>query len=329
MVALVASALRALAVADGSPGGGIDNTGLGYLMAPSLSPVHTLRPSPIFAGTARQPQGSWEVGFDAQWANIWDYDADRYLIDGEWYRVNTRVAYSVRADLSVGLDVPFCARSSGFADSGIEDFHDVFGMSNSDRRSFPSNRTLIQMTDDEGTRTVVLGDSWGIGDAIGFVIWQASQGDALWPAVAIHGQVTVPTGDDQELEGLGEPSAALGVVLSKRLWSSDFLVHSGLGYFYSPADELGGIRLQHEEYSGLVGFEYQCSERLSLVAQELTSSAAVEDCAGLSRSCYELSVGLRWRVGTRTTFEASVGENVGVFDNSADVALHVLMARTL
>lgn len=330
---VVAAALFHLAAAPGAAAGdaeqqsAADNLGQGYLLAPSLSPLHILRPSPLFAGQARGPRGTWEAGMDAQWANIWNYDANDYLIDGEWYRMNARLAYALRDSVTIGVDVPAIGREGGFADRYIEEFHQKFGFDSQKRDQFPRDQLLVQTFDEDGDGATLSDESWGLGDVSGFLIWQAARGGRRAPAVAILAQVTAPTGDADALEGLGEPSAAVGAVASKRIGGSPFLLHGGLGFFYCPADELAGIELNEEEFSALLGIESQFTPRASLLVQNLSTTGAAESFPSFSDPCHEISVGMRWRAGAATTVEASAGENIGVYDNSADVGFHFLVSR--
>jgi hypothetical protein len=304
-----------------------DNAGLGCLSAPSLSPGHILRANPLFLVPRCAQRGTREVIFDAHWANIWNYDSKHYLIDGEWIRGDVRFQYAVDDRLSAGVYVPIMGRTGGFADETIEGFHTALHLGNSHREVFPRNRSVVQVTNGGGTRRLAEGDSWGVGDVAGFVGWQVTDGNAVWPQVMLQGQVTAPTGESDELRGLGEASAAAGMVFSKRLWDSAFILFAGAGIFYCGADEFLGIELNHEEHSGLVGLEYQYSSSLSLVLQSLSSSPVARDYHAFSKGSHEVSVGFKWRRQDHTLVELSVVENVAVFKNSADIGIHLALGR--
>ena len=61
------------------------------------------------------PKGTLNIAADVHWGNVWAYDSDRYLIDGEWTRWNTTVCYTLEDALSVGVLIPVVGRSGGFA----------------------------------------------------------------------------------------------------------------------------------------------------------------------------------------------------------------------
>ena len=72
-------------------------------------------------------------------------ETDRYVMGGEWYRINARALYSVCDRLAVGVDIPIMARTGGFADNMIEDFHRAFHLGNGSREDSPRNRSLVQV----------------------------------------------------------------------------------------------------------------------------------------------------------------------------------------
>ena len=88
------------------------------------------------------------------------------------------------------------------------------------RDRFPRNNTVVELRDHGEVRTLEKGDAWGIGDVAGFAVWQVSPGGPILPALTMQMMVSLPTGDETELQGLGKPSVSLGGVASKRLWNS-------------------------------------------------------------------------------------------------------------
>ncbi|MFA5043644.1 MAG: DUF3187 family protein [Kiritimatiellia bacterium] len=306
-----------------------DNIGLGYLTAPSLSPGHILRPSSLFVLPAGGPEGSRRIDFDVHWANIWNYEPDEYLIDGEWVRSNIRFSYALKDTLSLGVAVPIIGRTGGFADPLIENFHNTFHFGNANRDEFPQNRYLISAYTNGGSRTIVKGDSWGIGDVSLFMAARISEGNGILPALLVQGQISLPSGDEYELRGLGAPSIAISTVASKRLGGSPFILFGGLGFQYCPADDINGLELHNEEWAGLAGLEYQYTPALSLIAQCLVSSPVAKDYYAFSDPTHEVSVGFKWRVTRHTTMEFAVVENILIFNNSADIGVHLCFGRNL
>ena len=310
----------------GSPG---ENSGLGYLTAPSLSPGHILRPSLIFVLPMMGTKGSQWIDFDVHRANVWNDVPDQYLIDGEWIRSTFRYSYAVRDDVSVGVALPIIGRTGGFADSAIENFHKALRLGNANRDQYPRNRSLITVNNHGVTETVVEGESWGIGDVSAFAVARLTEGTCVWPAVTVQGEVFFPTGNEDELRWMGSPAIALSSVASKRLWGSPFIAFMGVGFQYCNADDISVIRIRDEQFSGLTGVEYQYSPSLGLVVQYLLSTAVAKYYYAFAKPSHEVSAGFKWRMGANDALELAMVENVAVFQNSADIGVHLAFSRRL
>lgn len=306
-----------------------DNIGLGYLIAPSLSSGNIFRPSSLFVLPAGGPAGSRRIDFDAHWANIWNYEPDEYMIDGEFIRYNIQFSYALKDTLAFGLAVPIIGRTGGFADHLIENFHDAFNFGNAHRDEFPRNRSLISVRANDGSNVIAKGDSWGLGNVSLFMASRVADGNDILPAILVQGQISLPSGDEDELRGLGAPSIALSAVASKRLGGSPFILFGGVGFQYCTADDVAGLEFYNEVWTGLAGLEYQYTPSLSLVAQYLGSSPVAKDYFAFSEPTHEVSVGFKWRITRYTTVEFAVVENILILDNSADIGVHLRFGRNL
>lgn len=306
-----------------------ENTGLGYLTAPSLSPGHILRPSSIFVLPVLGAKGEERLDFDFHWGNVWNYTPDEFMIDGEWIRSSLRYSYGLKDTLSVGVAVPVMGRMGGFADPAIETFHKAFGLGDGGQQSFPVNQSWIAFNTPGATNVVAEGDSWGLGDLSVFGTVRLTPGTYVWPAVTVQGEVFFPTGDQDELRGMGAPAVALSSVASKRLWGSPCISFLGVGFQYCDSDDLSIIEFRDVQYSGLAGLEYQYSKAFCLMLQYLVSSPVAKDYFAFSESSHEVSAGIKWRAGNGSSLELAVVENVAVFKNSADIGLHLAFGRSL
>lgn len=320
---------KAAPVHEGDAYSASENTGGGYLMAPSLSPGHNLRPSPMFALPAMEAAGTGRVDFDVHWGNLWNYKPDQYMIDGEWSRNALRYSYAVEDDLSVGLAVPIIGRTGGFTDSAIEKFHSVLKMGNAERNIVERNRSLATVTDAGGTHTVAEDESWGIGDVSAFVSYRLTEGTSYLPAVTVQAEVFLPTGDEHELRGLGGPAIAVSSVASKRLGASPFVTFLGVGFSYCDAVDIEAIKVRDEQISGLAGVGYQYSRSLEFLVQYLVNSPWADNYFALSKPSHEISVGFKWCAGPDYTVELAMDENLFVFQNSADIGVHFAIGRRL
>jgi hypothetical protein len=260
---------------------------------------------------------------------VWNYKPNEYMIDGEWIRSSFRYSYAVKDDTSVGLAVPVIGRMGGFADSSIEWFHSAVGLENANREQFTRNRSLITVTDQGVNRVVAEGESWGIGDVSAFVVSSLTEGTHGLPAVTVQGEVFLPTGNEDELRGMGAPAISLSSVASKRLWASPLISYLGVGIQYCDADDVAMIRIRDEQVSGLAGLEYQYSPTLSVLLQYLISSPVAKHYYALAKPSHEVSFGFKWRVGSDATLELAMVENIVVFKNSVDIGVHLAFGRRL
>jgi hypothetical protein len=228
--------------------------------------------------------------------------------------------------MSAGLLIPVVGRNGGFADSMIEEFHKIFRLSNAEREQFPRNKCRMQGTLNGETLTITEGSSWGIGDLAPFIVlhWE---GTRARPSITLQGQVSFPTGDEDEVQGLGDPSAGISLLSYKRLWTGPVIIFGGCGFSCCRADEIAGLQIRKEVYSGLLGFEYEYSSSVSLIVQYLGSSAIAKDYAAFSDPCHEVSTGVKWWLNDSFTLEFAVTENVAIFENSTDIGAHLSFAH--
>lgn len=329
LVCLIIVGFQGSIIARDNSDSSYDNIGLGYLTAPSLSPGHILRPSSLFVLPICSSEGLYRIDLDTHWANIWNYEPDEYLIDGEWIRNNIRFSYALKDTLSLGLVVPIIGRTGGFADSFIEDFHNTVNFGNAHRDEFPQNNSLTGGNSNGQKLIVSKGDSWGIGDVSLFMASRLSDGNDILPALLMQGQISLPSGEENELRGLGSPSIALSAVAAKRMGGSPFIVFGGLGFLYCPSDEIAGLELHNDEWTGLAGLEYEFTTSLALITQYLRSSPVAKGYFAFSDPSHEISVGFKWRITRSTTVEFAVVENVLIFDNSADIGVHLCFGSSL
>ncbi|MEI8139054.1 MAG: DUF3187 family protein [bacterium] len=300
-----------------------DNTGPGYLTAPSLSPWHFLRPSSMFAMPVLENQGGARFDVDFHWANVMNISTNDYLFDGEWIRTNLRLSRGVGEGVAVGVGLPIIGRTGGFADSAIESFHSAFGLSKNSRVSGRRNQSLVTVNNEGDSVTVVEGDSWGIGDMSTFLAARLTEGTCVLPAITVLGEVFFPTGDENELRGVGSPGAALSSVASRRLGEGPFIAFLGLGVEYHDSDDIEGIKFNDELFSGLVGLAYEYSKSISFNLQYLISSPVAEDYFAYSDPSEDVSFGFKWRSRSGSALELAMSENVDNFQNSADITVHL------
>jgi len=297
------------------------------LYAPSLAIGNLFRPTGHISAPSYAPAGTMIVQTSISWVNTWNVEPDRFMIDGEWIQIAARISRMMTEKVEVGLYLPFIARTGGIADSSIERFHKAFGLGNARREEFPRNqcRIYIRGADDQQARWE--GDELGMSDLSLFSVWDVTHGDHNLPGLGVGCAVTLPTGDEDRLLGSGSATFGASACLSKRIGTSPWLLFIGGAASYSGNKEIAGIALRPCQFAGLCGIEYEWSQRVSFIIQNLTTSPIAKDYYEFSDPVHELNLGVRLRGRQGGYAEISFQENLLKYNNSADVGIHVSVRR--
>ena len=303
------------------------NAGSGPLNMPSLSAGNLFRPNGYIASPSYAPEGSWVLLTSLSCVNTWNVEQDHFMIDGEWLHFAARVSYMLTADVELGAYIPFLGRTGGFTDGFIEDFHNTFGYGNAHRESYPRNRSIVDIRSPDGQHARWEGDQWGLSDVSLFASWTLTQGGRFVPSIVVGGMATLPTGDKDKLLGSGKPAFGVSALLTKRIETTPWRLFLGTVASYSDNDEIVGIDTRKTQFAALGGLEYEWSDRISFIVQNLSTSPIAEDYHEFSEPTNELNVGMRIRDGLRGEWEISFQENLFHFNNSSDVGLHAAYRR--
>ena len=300
------------------------NTGYGPLFLRSASPFQFLRLSLLLESPDILEKGRFEIRQVVTWVNLWGFERDKYIVDGEILRSATCLKYGVTRRWQVGVELPVMSGMGGFADGYIEDFHQAFGMGQHHRDEFERNQFKVELRTKEGdvfSQENLDGDI-GLQDTILSSTLLITRGSNLWPAVSSVLHIKLPTGGNRELLGSKGIDFGLSLVAAKRL-SHAFHVYLGVGYVYFDSDRFNGtIRLTHDQWTFMIALEYRLGKRTSLVAQYLGNSGAARDLYEFSKSTHEITFGFQWQTGDNTQIQIGVLENIFFYDNSPDIGLH-------
>jgi hypothetical protein len=107
----------------------------------------------------------------------------------------------------VAVELPLLAHRNGMMDGLIENWHDLFGLSNSDR-DWPRNRLVYRYENSNGERFLVNRDMSGIGDLVISLSHALNRGADKGAQWALHGSLKLPTGDSDRLFGSGAADLA-------------------------------------------------------------------------------------------------------------------------
>jgi hypothetical protein len=298
--------------------------GLGPLELRSQSPLSILRLTPTPKTPRTLAEGQWQLDLLTSWNNYFDYEPGRYTIDAETLRFTMSAAYGVTPRLEVAVGLPLSYRGGGIMDRFIENFEGLLHVANKDRKLAPRNRYLVLIHGTNGRTFELSGKDagWGIEDATVGARYQLAPGTATTPALMALVTVKVPTGRRSSLYSSGGVDVAAGLSAGQRL-GRRFNVYGSLVAMHYAETDMVGVRLKPNQLSVFTGLEYRHSPRMSWLLQALVTSPAAENFGGFSKNTYEITVGLKRVLNPHLLLEASLLENLFIFDNSPDVGFHV------
>lgn len=297
--------------------------GLGHLVIRSVSPGHFLRPNAAYPDVEPLARGQWQLRIGATLGNVWLNRPEGYQIDGEWINTDLVLSHAVTESIRVSIGLPIMQRGGGFADAAIESFHKTFNLGNANRENYPRNQVRMEVLGPGGERFLVEESAWGIGDIPIYVSSRLTHPNLPHSALFLQMGVTLPTGDESELFGLGHLLWGGSLFVFHRLGESPWHVFAGGSLSHAPTRHFVGITMHREETSGLVGLQYRISESTALIIQYLATSPVAKDYFTFSDWTHEVQIGLKRRLNARLTLQGAIIENVFRFSNSADVGLHL------
>jgi hypothetical protein len=182
------------------------------------SPLVRIFGLPVIGSASVLPAGRFEGTLSLDASNNFApgfATGESVMLDGETYRFALAARYGIAPGFEIGLSIPLLTNSGGFLDGFIEGFHDFFGFSQGDRKSYPKDRLLYEYSRSGADRVLVDDGSTGIGDIRLSGAWMLyDDGHENPRRVALHGSVKFPTGNSHRLFGSGSTDFALWVVAS-------------------------------------------------------------------------------------------------------------------
>jgi hypothetical protein len=277
---------------------------------------------------AGRVEGTFSVDASNNFAPGFD-DGESVMLDGETYRFALAARYGIAPGFEIGLSIPLLANSGGFMDGFIEGFHDFFGFSQGDRKSYPRDRLQYEYTR-AGDRKVLVDDgSIGIGDIRLSGAWRLYDDGRENPRqVALHGSVKLPTGNSHRLFGSGSTDFALWVTASDdyRLPLGNLTLYAaGGGLVMTDGDVL------RDQQRNLVGFGslgigWSPLEWLALKIQAdgHTSFYSGSNLVQVNSGSVQLTTGGTFGITRNTFLDVGISEDV-VVDASPDVVFHLAL----
>jgi hypothetical protein len=296
--------------------------GLGPLILKAQSPVALLRLSPTPLPPTTLAAGQWQVGAVVNWNNYFDVEPGRYLIDAETLGITGGLAYGITDALDVYASLPVSYRGGGILDRFIENFEASLAVANGLRKEYPRNQFLVRINGEDGVvRDRSDGASgWGMEDGTLGVRYQLRRGSDTTPAILLAFAVKLATGRQDSFRSTGGTDTMLGVSVAQRVGVFHLYGTAAVMHYSQP--DFSGIRLEQTQWSLSLAGEFRASRRTSILVQALVTSATAVRFGDFAKNTYEITGGFKRLISRNVMLEASVLENLFVFDNSPDVGFH-------
>jgi hypothetical protein len=263
-----------------------------------------------------------------------DSDGERIRLDGETYRLALIWKRGITANWQVGIEVPLLAHRKGWMDGLIENWHDIFGFSNSDRDEWSRNGLVYRYESADGKQVLVNRGEDGIGDLV-LSLSHALYTDAdSGGRLALHGSLKLPTGDADALLGSGAVDVAfwLSSEGQRIFWQWPLTIYGQAGLLLKgEADLLQDIQ-RDVVYFGTLGVGWRPMEWLDPKAQvDAHSSHYDSDLDQLGGAALMLTVGGSIHLdggleGDRQRIDISIGENLTT-DSVPDFMINLAYVR--
>jgi len=283
------------------------------LYVKNLSPVAGLLGLPSQRDAGIGPVGRVSVAAHTSIAShyISERSGDESLaFDGETLRVALELRYALATDWDLQLELPWLDHSGGSLDSLIDNWHELWGMSDGGRSDVP--RDALDYSYQGADSFTLRDDSSGLGDATLALSYRFYQQEATSVALALGYKFA--TGDEQDFTGSGAADAFLTLRFSgDHLADLPLRWHGQLGYLRAGRSDLVSEVQQRDIWYAGLSLDWQLGSAWSLIGQ-VDAHAAPADSAitALGDEAIMLTVGGRWKITPRWSMELSVIEDVQV-----------------
>ena len=309
-----------------------DNKPLGFFPLRSQSPIQQLRFGIQHHPPWTVPRRTWALQLQHTWKNMWLYDEQRFLIDGEIHETVLRNAYGITDRFEVMLELPVRHLSGGVLDGLIEGFHQMMGLGQAGRDKFPRNRFAVEITtpDKNGSKVQIRSSDagWQVGNIVlSFTYSLVKDQNHKFRAI-VSSNMKLPTATTTEM--FGSQKMDFGLSLGTGYNMQPFHLYYNAGLIYFGDRTILGIELRQWHISSLLALEYHpTGGRHSWVLQGLVENGVAQDYGQFSKRTSEILFGYKRFYDSGWVLEVGFLENLFYFDNSPDIALHLAVTKFL
>jgi hypothetical protein len=285
------------------------------LYVKNLSPVAGLSGLPAQRDAATADSGTLAVALHSSLAShyVAKSNSDEFLnLDGETLRFALELRYGLADDWDVQLEVPWLKHSGGHLDDLIDDWHDLWGMSDGGRSHVPNDLLDYRYAARKGAGFSLQDSASGLGD-ISLSATYAFYTDKRSVASLVLGY-KFGTGDDDDFLGSGGDDAFVALRFSgPQLSDLPLSWHGQVGYLRAgDSDVLGDVQEQDLWFAGLA-MDWSVTDRWSIIVQVDSHAAPADsDITALGSDAVMATAGVRWRFAQAWSVDVSVVEDIRV-----------------
>lgn len=291
-----------------------------------LIQMHGLPPLESGQVTATDTTRSWTI-LDVASTSITETEQlESITLDGETYRLNFMFRHGIKQGLEIGIDIPYITHTGGTLDGFIRNWHDLFGLSNSERDQFAANQLRYEYSRNGVTIHNTAHHTDGIGDIrLSAAKQLRCDSGAERHCTAIRAGLKLPTGKAEDLTGSGGVDLSLGITTTRTYERYTF--HYGGGLLINGDNDLFAAQQKRAVGFGNIAINYQPKGYSWMVLKaQLDGHSAFYDSAlkNLGSDSIQVNVGGTIRFSDRTALDIGVAEDI-VTSTVPDVVFHLAL----
>lgn len=268
----------------------------------SIMPLSLVFPHPIQEKSDLVGKGKTSADWNTLYGSVMVRDGngpEAIAVDGEFLRTSLYVKHGLNDYIEVGGELPFVHYTSGFLDSTIENFHDMFGFPQGKRDRNPDDQYAAMYSNQYGPYFKANEDGMHLTDIPLYLKIGVLDETTDVCGLALRGTLELPTGNDSAGYGNGGLDSGVGLIWQKRLMP--FLAcYVNVDHImrYTPSD-FRGVEAANVTH-GSLAFESAFTDRFSMVAQTDYQTRPLIDHTKLSEVSqpeWSFTMGLGYRAG--------------------------------
>jgi len=275
--------------------------------------------------SATLPEG-WRIESHLAIAShfVVDNDGDESVfLDGETTRISLAMEYGWSPAWSARVTLPWVAHDAGFLDSVINNWHDLFGMSDGGRSRYPEDAFRYAL-DTPQTQFDFTDSDEGVGD----IRLELNRSFYRLPgqAASISVGFKLPTGDEDAFTGSGAGDVFTTVRFSgEQLSALPLSWHAQGGYLWAGSSDRFGPGQERGLWFAGIAADWRFARRWSLLAQYDSHAAPLDSAIdGLGKASGLLSFGLRFYPDRHWSIEASFVEDI-IVESAPDITFQATL----